>query len=76
MHLLLWYFADISLKKASKLFAQKFSCGSSVSGDDEIIIQGDVTDDLIDLILETWNEVFSFFLFTYSADEYDSYQIF
>nr|CAB3237374.1 density-regulated protein-like [Phallusia mammillata] len=48
---------DINLKKASKLFAQKFSCGSSVSGDDEIIIQGDVTDDLIDLILETWNEI-------------------
>lgn len=45
---------DINLKKASKLFAQKFSCGSSVSGEDEIIVQGDVTDELIDLILETF----------------------
>jgi len=48
---------DVHLKKASKLFAQKFSCGSSVSGEDEIIIQGDVTDDVIDLILETWDQV-------------------
>ncbi|CAK8680072.1 density-regulated protein-like [Clavelina lepadiformis] len=48
---------DINLKKASKQFSQKFSCGSSVSGDDEIIIQGDVTDDLIDLISETWNQI-------------------
>lgn len=47
---------DINLKKASKLFAQKFSCGSTVSGD-EIMIQGDVTDDVIDLILETWTEI-------------------
>ena len=46
---------DVNLKKASKLFAQKFSCGSSVSGEDEIIVQGDVTDDLIDLILETYD---------------------
>jgi len=48
---------DIHLKKAAKLFAQKFSCGSSVSGEDEIIIQGDVTDDVIDLILDTWDQV-------------------
>lgn len=48
---------DVHLKKASKLFAQKFSCGSSVSGEDEIIIQGDVTDDVIDLILEKFEQV-------------------
>nr|XP_039269199.1 density-regulated protein-like [Styela clava] len=48
---------DVNLKKASKLFAQKFSCGSSVSGPDEIIIQGDCTDELFDLIPETWNEI-------------------
>ncbi|XP_078491855.1 density-regulated protein-like [Ciona intestinalis] len=48
---------DVNLKKASKLFAQKFSCGSSVSASDEILIQGDVTDDLIILIVDTWNEI-------------------
>ena len=48
------FLPGINLKKASKSFAQKFSCGSSVSGEDEIIVQGDVTDDLIDLILETY----------------------
>lgn len=50
-------FADIDLKVASKFFAQKFSCGSSVTGDDEIVIQGDVKDDLFDLIPEKWPEV-------------------
>lgn len=45
---------DINLKKASKTFSQKFSCGSSVSGDDEIIVQGDITDDLIELIAESF----------------------
>jgi len=45
---------DVNLKKASKLFAQNFSCGSSVSGEDEIIVQGDVTDDLIALILDNY----------------------
>jgi len=48
---------DVNLKKASKLFAQKFGSGSSVSGEDEIIIQGDVGDDVIDLILETWDQI-------------------
>ena len=49
--------ADIDLKKASKSFAQHFSCGSSVTGEDEIVIQGDVTDDIIDFIQEKWPEV-------------------
>ena len=48
---------DIDLKKASKSFAQHFSCGSSVTGEDEIVIQGDVTDDIIDYIQEKWPEV-------------------
>ena len=48
---------DIDLKKASKSFAQHFSCGSSVTGEDEIVIQGDVTDDVIDFIQEKWPEV-------------------
>lgn len=49
--------ADIDLKKASKFFANKFSCGSSVTGDDEIVIQGDVKYDLFDIITEQWPEV-------------------
>ncbi|CAM1154686.1 DENR (predicted) [Pycnogonum litorale] len=48
---------DVDLKTASKYFANKFSCGSSVTGDDEIVIQGDVKDDLFDLITEKWPEV-------------------
>ncbi|XP_064392443.1 density-regulated protein homolog [Halichondria panicea] len=47
----------IDLKKASKSFAQHFSCGSSVTGDDEIVIQGDVSDDVIDFIQGKWPEV-------------------
>ena len=41
----------IDLKKAAKLFAGKFATGSSVSknpqGEDEIVIQGDVGDDIV-----------------------------
>jgi len=46
--------ADIDIKKASKCFAQHFSCGSSVTGEDEVVVQGDVYDDIIDLIQEKW----------------------
>ena len=52
-------FSDIDLKKACKAFANKFSCGASVAGDDEIVIQGDVTYDLLDFIPEKWPEVSS-----------------
>ncbi|XP_012940837.1 density-regulated protein homolog [Aplysia californica] len=45
---------EIDLKDASKFFAGRFSCGSSVSGDDEIVIQGDVKDDLFDILPEKW----------------------
>ncbi|XP_031555833.1 density-regulated protein homolog [Actinia tenebrosa] len=48
---------DIEPKKAAKAFAQRFSCGASVSGEDEISIQGDVTDDLWDFIPENWKEI-------------------
>ncbi|XP_078361130.1 density-regulated protein homolog [Oculina patagonica] len=48
---------DIDLKKAAKIFAQKYSCGSSVTGPDEIVIQGDVLDDLLDFIPEKWPEI-------------------
>lgn len=50
-------FLDIDLKDASKLFGQKMACGASVTGDDEIVIQGDVKDDLFDLITEKWPQV-------------------
>ena len=47
----------IDLKVASKFFGQKFACGASITGDDEIVIQGDFKDDLWDLIPEKWPEV-------------------
>lgn len=49
--------SDIDLKEAQRFFAQKFSCGASVTAEDEIIIQGDFTDDIIDVIQEKWPEV-------------------
>ncbi|KAK6055002.1 density-regulated protein DRP1 [Cooperia oncophora] len=48
---------EIDLKQASKLFSQKFACGSSVTGADEIVIQGDVKDDLLDMIPTKWPQV-------------------
>jgi density-regulated protein DRP1 len=41
----------VDLKKAAKMFAGKFATGSSVSknpqGEDEIVVQGDVGDDIV-----------------------------
>ena len=48
---------EIDLKIAAKFFGQRFACGSSVTGDDEIVIQGDVKDDLFDVIPEKWPEI-------------------
>ncbi|KAL1110181.1 hypothetical protein AAG570_008258 [Ranatra chinensis] len=48
---------NIDLKVASKFFGTKFACGSSVTGDDEIVIQGDVKDELFDIIPEKWPEI-------------------
>lgn len=50
-------FTDIDLKVAAKFFGTRFACGSSVTGDDEIVIQGDVKDDLFDVIPEKWPEI-------------------
>lgn len=50
-------FTDIDLKVAAKFFGSKFACGSSVTGDDEIVIQGDVKDDLFEVIPEKWPQV-------------------
>lgn len=47
----------IDLKDASKFFASRFACGSSVTGADEIVIQGDVKDDLWEVIPEKWSEI-------------------
>lgn len=45
---------DVELKKASKFLAQKFATGASVTknaqGQDEIVVQGDVADDVLELI--------------------------
>ena len=49
--------SGIDLKVASKFFGGRFACGSSVTGEDEIVIQGDVGDDLYDVIPEKWSEV-------------------
>lgn len=51
------FITDIDLKVAAKFFGTRFACGSSVTGDDEIVIQGDVKDDLFDVIPEKWPEV-------------------
>jgi density-regulated protein, putative len=48
---------EIDLKEAAKFFASKFACGSSVTGEDEIVIQGDVKDDLFDIITEKWPDI-------------------
>lgn len=58
-----WYLThilclDIDLKVAAKFFGSKFACGSSVTGEDEIVIQGDVKDDLFDVIPEKWPQVY------------------
>lgn len=47
----------IDLKAATKFFGTKFACGSSVTGDDEIVIQGDVKDELFEIIPEKWPEI-------------------
>ncbi|KAI9366085.1 density-regulated protein DRP1 [Zopfochytrium polystomum] len=52
---------DVDLKKAAKLFATKFACGSSVTknpaGFDEIVVQGDVQDEIYELIRKTWKQI-------------------
>ncbi|KAG8922205.1 hypothetical protein FRC01_014337, partial [Tulasnella sp. 417] len=46
--------ASIELKKASRYLAQKFATGSSVTknpqGQEEIVVQGDVSDEIFDII--------------------------
>lgn len=47
----------VDLKEASKLFSKKFACSSSVTGIDEIVVQGDVKDELIEFIPEKFPEI-------------------
>jgi hypothetical protein len=50
------FYLDIDLKKAAKQFATKFATGSSVkanaAGEDEIVVQGDVADEILDMIVD------------------------
>jgi density-regulated protein DRP1 len=45
------------LEEASKFFVNKLSCGLSVTGDNEIVIQGDVKDGLFDILPKKWAEI-------------------
>lgn len=45
------------MKAASKFLGGRFACGASVTGDDEIVIQGDFVDDLFDVLPEKWSQV-------------------
>ena len=49
--------ADIDVKAASKFLGSRFACGASVTGDDEIVIQGDFVDDLFDVLPDKWSQV-------------------
>merc|ERR1712098_1031690 len=45
----------VKVKEAAKFFANKFAAAASVTGEDEILIQGDAKDDLFDIIEEKFN---------------------
>ncbi|VDN53529.1 unnamed protein product [Dracunculus medinensis] len=47
----------VDLKAAAKLFAAKFACGSSVTAPDEIVVQGDVKDELLEVITGKWRQI-------------------
>ncbi|ORX85383.1 translation machinery-associated protein 22 [Anaeromyces robustus] len=52
---------EIELKKAAKLFSSRFACGSSVTknaaGQEEIVVQGDVQEEIKELILKNYSNV-------------------
>ncbi|KAJ1945563.1 Translation machinery-associated protein 22 [Linderina pennispora] len=52
---------SVDLKKTAKNFANHFACGGSVSknpqGQDEIVVQGDFSDEILELILKMHPEV-------------------
>lgn len=51
----------LDLKKVAKDFGKKFACGSSVtksaSGQDEIVVQGDLSDDILEFIEDHYPDV-------------------
>ena len=47
----------IDIDSAKKFLAQKFACSCSKGDGDELIIQGDVLDNLFDVIPEQYSEV-------------------
>ena len=51
----------LDLKKVAKEFGKKFATGSSVTkvpgGGEEITVQGDVSGEIEEYVLETWKEV-------------------
>jgi density-regulated protein DRP1 len=57
----------VDMKKAAKMFANKFACGASVAknnqGLDEIVVQGDFSDEIHDLILANWPAVRFIYLY-------------
>lgn len=48
-------------KKVAKEFGRKFACGSSVvkaaAGGEEIVVQGDLSDDILDFIVDKYKDV-------------------
>lgn len=48
---------DVDLKAAAKLFSGRFACGSSVTAPDEIVVQGDVKDEIVDIIATKWPNI-------------------
>lgn len=47
----------IDLRAAAKFFGSKFACGSSVTSDNHIVIQGDVKEVLFKVIPEKWEDI-------------------
>lgn len=51
----------LDLKKVAKEFGKKFACGSSVtksaSGGEEIVVQGDLSDDILEYIEDNYSNV-------------------
>jgi len=51
----------LDLKKVAKDFGKKFATGSSVtktaSGGEEIVVQGDLSDEIYDWITETYGDI-------------------
>ena len=66
---------SIDLKKASKLFANKFATGASVSknnqGEDEIVIQGDVAYEVEEMLLKKSGKEFDLFKGAVPEDNID-----